>query len=351
MRRLLGLAGIVTLIGIATVASLAAVILKDDPRASSASAIALAFGAILAIVGAIALYRRQPELPAEPEPQSEPRRAVTVRRRKTWSGKEWDGFRPTMYHLDFQKVWELPLVIKRDGAKQDGRPTTVGDFLVEILPNRFKPVSIEELPAGSAVRQHEPEKIQISSGLGLVDTKITKGDKQFTLDGFKTPSFSTEILTAVLELENHGVSCSDTAWFWYDSDSVVDDVDDSYTFFVACGERIVREVVAFHDSDNSGFDPSVFRLSDNEEHIWQNEEAWHDATVRLWYRKFYRETPIGQLFVLRSDEPPLFHYPEGRWDEARVQSLVELAQHIVEIRRTLWVVVFLLVLVLFALWR
>jgi hypothetical protein len=30
--------------------------------------------------------------------------------------------------------------------------------------------------------------------------------------------------------------------------------------------------------------------------------------VRYWYRKFYSETMVGNLTVLRPDEPILYHY-------------------------------------------
>jgi hypothetical protein len=77
------------------------------------------------------------------------------------------------------------------------------------------------------------------------------------------------------------------------------------------GQKVVSERVTFSDSPGYELDPSVFERVDDLSELCLGDKGWRDAEVRFWYRKFYRETVTGQLMVLRSDEPLLFHYPEG----------------------------------------
>jgi hypothetical protein len=92
----------------------------------------------------------------------------------------------------------------------------------------------------------------------------------------------------------------------------MDDPHDAYTFFVVYNDRIVRERMSLFDSHDSGFNPSIFAYDDRHD-VWENDTAWRDASDRFWYRRFYQETRTGQLMVLRSDAPELYHLPEGRW--------------------------------------
>jgi hypothetical protein len=68
----------------------------------------------------------------------------------------------------------------------------------------------------------------------------------------------------------------------------------------------VRERVAFSDYHGSGFDPDVFKTDDHSNAIWFNDRAWTESRVRLCYKRFYSETQIGQLMLLRDDEPEIF---------------------------------------------
>jgi len=116
----------------------------------------------------------------------------------------------------------------------------------------------------------------------------------------------------LLNFRKERINPLDTAWFFYDKDSVTDDPHDSYScFFVVHRDKIIRERFSFSDRSGSGFDPTIFTVDDSEP-IWSHDLAWRDARIRFWYRKFYTETRTGQLMVLRSDGPELYHYAEGR---------------------------------------
>lgn len=265
---------------------------------------------------------------------------------KPWSdnegAKDWDGFRATRYSLAHKQVWELPLIEGSATGEGDGpTTTTVGQVLSRI----FRAVPSDETSADSGRRG----KIEIKN-IGML-AEITAADEKFAFDKFKNKPFNIEVLMALVELENEGLNSFATGWFWYDRNSVRDEPHESYEFFVVGDGKIVREAIGFSDHSNSGFDPSIFVEEDFSKSIWRNDEFWHDAHVRNWYRKFYRETPMGQLFALRSDEPTLFHVPEDRWAAERTEWFRQFAQHLSQIRRLQWAVVILLAVVLYLLWK
>ena len=93
----------------------------------------------------------------------------------------------------------------------------------------------------------------------------------------------------------------------YDSESSTDQPHDFYNFFVVCDDKIVREDVSVRDYRGSGFDPSLFEAEEYSFFNRSREAAWRRALTKFWYRKFYTETRMGQLAVLR--DPKL----SGRW--------------------------------------
>ncbi len=170
-------------------------------------------------------------------------------------------------------------------------------------------------------------------------TKITTDTGELNFDG---PSFSCNVLEALLDLRKDGINGFDVCWFWYDRDSVTDQPQDSYSFFIVHKDKIVRECVAFGDYHDSGFDPSIFTAGDDSPRIWLRENEWKEAHTRFWYRKFYQETRTGQLMVLREDAPGLYHYPEARWRPDLAFGL--LYHQMTSMRTALWVMVILMAL-------
>jgi hypothetical protein len=223
----------------------------------------------------------------------------------TYSNRtEWTGFEPRDYTLDWRKILALPFteVRKRD------------DETEELIP-----ISVREINRLLGQKKIESAESHLDTSAGKVDHAVT-----IVADGvemnFRSESFNCHLLATIVTLDMEGINPSSTQWFFYDADECTDEPHASYEFFVTSGNRIVRERCLFFDARGNGFDPTVF-VADDSETSWSNDKFWKDAQVRHWYRKFYTETEIGRLMVLRSDAPKLFHYPEGE----RIASLLNFA--------------------------
>ena len=194
--------------------------------------------------------------------------------------RQWRGFRPIAYVLDEDKVASLALV-RINGTEQ--QPTTGSEVLQSLRDCRIE--SVED---------------------GVWETEIKTDRGTFLLKG---DSFNRKLLEVLLNLQKDGTdNLFATRWFWFDEDYCLTDIQESYSFFVVSGSKLVREHITFYDSPGDGFDPSVF-VAGNPFTLgfWRRERDWGEAYVRYWYRYFYKETQTGQLMVLRPDEPKL-HY-------------------------------------------
>lgn len=206
-----------------------------------------------------------------------------------WSNptKEWEGFRFATYSLDSKKAWELPLTKKyKKEEKTEEISTTVGEAYKSLA--------------------EQPFEIEPYSVLGV---QITANNDKVE---FKGPAFNCQVLEALLLLRKDGINPFSSLWFWYESDSCRDDPHESYRFFVVHSDKIVRESLSFSDYHGNGFDPDIFVPEEESDFIWFNDADWSEARTRFWYRKFYSETRMGQLMVLRPDEPILYHYPRAQ---------------------------------------
>ena len=120
-------------------------------------------------------------------------------------------------------------------------------------------------------------------------------------------------------------------WFWYDSDRSED--SERHSFFVVYGDKIVREEVSLLDYPGSGFDPLIFHAESSP------RGSFERARIQFWYRKFYTETLLGQLMVLRKPEL------SDRWNLDRPTRLLR------KIQVLLWILIALVGVVLIRLWR
>ena len=272
------------------------------------------------------------------------------------SEKKWEGFRPTAYGLDPERVYKLPLtrVSLNPAGHEEETPTTLGEVL-------------ERLAGQQVGDNYFGFRIGISTATG-----------EIVLGG---PLFNRDVLEALLELRKDGIEGFEAQWFWYDSNVT------THSFFVVHNKKIVRERMSFICSRDSGFDPSVFKEPDppydaireedlarraavkemrtipeilwrtltplvwmdlDLDELWFAEDGWVDAEVRFWYRKFYQETQTGQIIVLRSHEP-LYYYPEGRWRPD--VSFRLLQDQLAKTNSALWLLVVLAIVALILLWR
>ncbi len=208
-------------------------------------------------------------------------------------------------------------------GKQEDTPTTLEEIF-----GRFKDRSI---------RVEE----------GFLYTELTVDDERKSFAG---PSFSRDMLMTILKLRSEGIEPFHSEWYFFDHDSCRDGPHESYAFFVVFGDKIVRERVAFSDYHSSGFDPDVFKSNDHSNETWCNDFAWTQARVRLCYKRFYSETQIGQLMLLRDDSPEIF---DARRSIASPEHLLlaDLFTLVRKIHVSLWVLIALTGLILFRLWK
>jgi hypothetical protein len=73
------------------------------------------------------------------------------------------------------------------------------------------------------------------------------------------------------------------------------------------------------------------------------------GTTRYWYRKFYTETRIGQLMVLRPDDPQLFFYERAGSDV--MGGIGVLQRSLLRIKFVLWILVIISMIDLVIHWR
>jgi hypothetical protein len=225
-----------------------------------------------------------------------------------------DGFRPTAYFLDTQKVVSLPLTRRSPDGKEK-EPVTILEVLRSLKDRHIQ--RIESFPG-----------IEITTDTGPI-----------LLEGV---NFNTHMLEVLLSLQKDEADVQFAQWFWYDHNEARTYPQQSFSFFVVSGDKIVRERVMFFDSPGDGFDPSVFVAADHEDATWDDEGDWAEAKVRYWYRKFYKETWTGQIMVLRPDEPKLYHYAEGRSNEGDYAvPLKQVLAFSAKIHTLLWVLIIL----------
>jgi len=152
---------------------------------------------------------------------------------------------------------------------------------------------------------------------------------------------------------------------------------EGYAFFLVA-QNSIREVVSLHNFLDSGFDPTLLvPASADSELDWVDEERWSAATDIFWYRKFYAETRVGQLMLLRSDKPKIFDaedvrrgYPflsdfesdsvtpapeAGQWlgtpFRATQDKFGQIHKIVLGIRSVLWILMAIMILDLLLRWR
>lgn len=196
-----------------------------------------------------------------------------------WAHPElkWDGFEPYSYSLDFGKIEKLSLT-----DSKTGKQITIGQIL--------------------AAFQDETVKVDDRT----LELSLKSTTKELVLKG---PTFYLELLKIFYRLKDQNLSPFDVSWFYYDSDSAMTEPQTRYSFFWVAQNRIVEEEVCLFDSLQSGFDPRVLATSAHDKPFFHfDEKAWERASDKYWYRKFYEETRMGQLMLLRPDDPELFYY-------------------------------------------
>jgi len=158
---------------------------------------------------------------------------------------------------------------------------------------------------------------------GAVEEELEeeKGEQPEGKERIGGPPFVQHLLEVLVGLGKK-VRPYSLTWFCFEHEKNFIDRDSTawHFFLVHQGSRrarIIDDHVVLIDGPDEGFDRSIFidkadRLMRDSD--WSGDAFEGEASARFWYRRFYTQTEAGQILVLRSDEPPLFHFPEGRSD-------------------------------------
>lgn len=218
-----------------------------------------------------------------------------------------ERFSSGMYSLHWDNIKGIPL-------KLNGEPSTLDTLFVKFAHSKIK-----DGPDTSSVRQ----------------TKYVTDGGNLEIEADWT------ILATVSQLAGlfkRGINPLNVTWFYYDKDWSRDG-DQSHTFFAVHDNKIVSERCHF-----SSEEPLILIQEEDDDPIWHSHPEFDEAVVRYWYRKFYSETMVGSLMVLRPDEPVLFYYDRATSrDAAKDVQFVTL----IKVYRLLWIAVVLLAAIAF----
>lgn len=207
------------------------------------------------------------------------------------------SFSPGAYTLELSAVKDLPV-------KMNGQPSTFADVYCKL-------------------RDSEIREIRTF----LQDTYVTE-EGEIHLDGEIEEWPLRASMRQLAELFQQGINPNEVTWFFYMDDSSRD-ADTAYTFFAVHNCKVVMESCRFGSKE-----PLILKRKVEDETIWRSHHCFDEAFEAYWYQKFYTETLMGQLMVLRPDKPILYHYerPENSNIERRLQFVTMRKTY-----RLLWV--------------
>lgn len=260
--------------------------------------------------------------------------------------KTWGGFDPTGYEIDWKLLFQASLTEIGDGTNRV--QTTAGAVLREALPHLFTPLNDEGSVGVTPPRQAS----EVEEGTGWLTIKIP--NRVIKLDTLGNGSgFAADLVATVIKVDRLTEQQSfHPIFFYYDRDHVVDDVHESFSFFVVNDDRFVLDRVTFSRHSGNGFDPGMFKPFYAVEHqIWESEPDVQQAKVRWWYRRFYEETPAGRLTLLREDVD-LYHYvPEWKQRQLMSASIQQIARSTAQLQKLVIYALIALGLIVILQWR
>jgi len=258
---------------------------------------------------------------------------------------DWRGFEPTGYEINWKLLSEASL--SEIGEGKNRIKTTAGAVLREVLPHLCTLVKEDSSLADTPARQ----TCEVEEGIGRMSIKTPTRTIQLDTLG-NGSSFAADLVATVIKIDQippHGGF--HPIFFYYDTDHVVDDVHDCFSFLVVNADRIVLERVTLSRHSRSGFDPAVFKpFYKVDRPTWRSDRYVEIAKARWWYRKFYEETDAGRLTTLREDVD-IYHYvPEWKQRQITAASMAQIATKIAQVQRLLVFVLIALGLIVLWLW-
>lgn len=216
---------------------------------------------------------------------------------------------PGMYSLDLSTVVDTPV-------DMNDQPSTFGEAY-----RKLRNTEIKEVPSSPS----------------LYGDKYVTEDGEIRIKCHKSPV--VWVMHTLVELMRQRIDPHRVMWFYYDYDWSRD-ADETHVFFAVHEGKIVLESCHFGSDE-----PLILkRRAEEDEPIWNSHPYFEEAFDIYWYRKFYTDTMTGQLMVLRSDEPILYHY-----ERPSTQDSVRDVQFVTVVKtyRLLWITIPLLVAIAF----
>lgn len=193
------------------------------------------------------------------------------------------GLSPGAYSLDLSPIFDAPVTL-------NGQPSSFGKVYLKLQSSKVD---------------------KVAEGPVLFSDRYLTAEGEIHLVVKSADWALLRTMRKLVELTQQGIDPDDVMWFYYDSDWSRD-ADERYVFFGVHGNKVVMEQCNF-----SSEDPLILEKQKvDEEPIWHSHPYFDEALEIYWYRKFYAETLMGQLMVLRPDEPILYHYQRPRRREA-----------------------------------
>lgn len=262
------------------------------------------------------------------------------------AARTWRGFEPTGYEIDWKVLSNAPLSELGDGSNRV--QTTAGAVLREALPHLFTPLNEDGSLGATPARQG----CDVEEGTGWVTFKTPT--RTIRLDTLGNGSgFAADLITTIVKIDQLPEQRSfHPIFFYYDRDHVVDDVHESFSFFVVNDNRVALDRITFSRHSGSGFDPEMFKPAFVVEHeVWASESSVQEAQVRWWYRRFYEETDTGRLTTLREDVD-LYHYmPEWKERQLIAADIKQVGRLLSQLQKLSVLALVALGLIVLLLWR
>jgi hypothetical protein len=239
--------------------------------------------------------------------------------------KKWEGFDPIEYVIDWSLFSQTPLTEIGEANRQ----TTAGAVLREALPHLYTSAG-DTLPRQICDVEDRPQRLTLKMP-----------SRAITIDKDSGGAFAAVLVATVVRIGQQTDQQSfRPTFFYYGRDHVIDDVHESFSFFVVNDGRIVLDLVTFGRYSGNGFNPEVFKPAFDIEHrVWLSERDWNEARLRWWYRRFYEETDAGQLMQLREDATCYHYVPEWKHRQRMTVGIEQIARNTAQLQLLIYVLI------------
>lgn len=128
--------------------------------------------------------------------------------------------------------------------------------------------------------------------------KFTSDHKEYV--ALSDDQVTGAVMKVLADIRGKG-STLDCHWFFTDYDSCRTDPHYVFNFFVVSNNTFVLERASIHYSPISGNWTNALTEDDDFENPWMYDDALSEAWMEWLYKRFYTETPSGQILAIRDN--------------------------------------------------